>query len=76
MFFYLQAVTLKSYPVELSLTAWICFMGTMEGSVFAVVMERGNPAAWSVALDYKLLAAVYSVSIFLILTTPFFFLLS
>ena len=76
MFLYLQAVTLKSYPVELSLTAWICFMGTMEGSVFAVVMERGNPAAWSVALDYKLLAAVYSVSIFLILTAPFFFLLS
>ncbi|KAJ6432704.1 hypothetical protein OIU84_019862 [Salix udensis] len=59
-FIILQAVTLKSYPVELSLTAWICFMGTMEGSVFAVVMERGNPAAWSVALDYKLLAAVYS----------------
>ncbi|KAI5575064.1 hypothetical protein POPTR_010G209200v4 [Populus trichocarpa] len=59
-FIILQAITLKSYPVELSLTAWICFMGTIEGTVLAVVMERGNPSAWSIALDYKLLAAVYS----------------
>ena len=37
-------------------------MGTIEGTVLAVVMERGNPSAWAIALDYKLLAAVYSVS--------------
>jgi hypothetical protein len=37
-------------------------MGTIEGSMVAVVMERGNPSAWSVGLNYKLLAAVYSVS--------------
>ena len=60
--FFPQSITLKSYPVELSLTAWICFMGTIEGSMVAVVMERGNPSAWSVGLNYKLLAAVYSVS--------------
>lgn len=59
-FIILQSITLKSYPVELSLTAWICFMGTIEGSMVAVVMERGNPSAWSVGLNYKLLAAVYS----------------
>ncbi|KAB5544240.1 hypothetical protein DKX38_012352 [Salix brachista] len=59
-FIILQAITLKSYPVELSLTAGICFMGAIEGSVVAAVMERGNPSAWSVGMDYKLLAAVYS----------------
>ncbi|CAK7325636.1 unnamed protein product [Dovyalis caffra] len=59
-FIILQAITLKSYPVELSLTAWICFMGTIEGSILAVVMERGNLSAWSIGLDSKLLAAVYS----------------
>ncbi|KAJ6350193.1 hypothetical protein OIU78_006379 [Salix suchowensis] len=35
-------------------------MGAIEGSVVAAVMERGNPSAWSVGMDYKLLAAVYS----------------
>lgn len=56
-----QAITLETYPAELSLTAWICLMGTLEGGVVALVMERGNAAVWSLNLDTKLLAAVYSV---------------
>ncbi|XP_065871285.1 WAT1-related protein At2g39510 [Euphorbia lathyris] len=59
-FIILQAITLKTYPAELSLTALICLMGTIEGTLLAVVMERGNPSAWAVHLDSKLLAAVYS----------------
>ncbi|KAF2318697.1 hypothetical protein GH714_010167 [Hevea brasiliensis] len=59
-FIILQAITLKTYPAELSLTALICLMGTIEGSVFAVIMERGNPSAWSIHFDSRLLAAVYS----------------
>ncbi|KDP29854.1 hypothetical protein JCGZ_18429 [Jatropha curcas] len=59
-FIILQAITLKTYPAELSLTALICFMGTIEGSIFAVIMEKGNPSAWSIHFDSKLLAAVYS----------------
>ncbi|GMI72564.1 Usually multiple acids move in and out Transporters 14 [Hibiscus trionum] len=59
-FVILQAITLKSYPAELSLTALICFMGTIEGAIVALVMERGNAAAWAIHWDSKLLAAVYS----------------
>ncbi|KAL8149588.1 WAT1-related protein At2g37460-like [Apium graveolens] len=59
-FMVLQAITLETYPAELSLTAWICLMGTLEGGVVALVMERGNAAVWNLNLDTKLLAAVYS----------------
>ncbi|XP_061995843.1 WAT1-related protein At2g39510-like [Rosa rugosa] len=58
-FMILQANVLKSYPCKLSLTALICFWGMVEGAVVAVVVERGNSEAWSIHLDYKLLAAVY-----------------
>ncbi|KAG2723692.1 hypothetical protein I3760_02G181300 [Carya illinoinensis] len=59
-FIILQAITLKSYPAELSLTALICLMGSLEGSILALVMEWGNPSAWSIHLNVKLLACVYS----------------
>ncbi|KAH8506189.1 hypothetical protein H0E87_013132 [Populus deltoides] len=60
-FMILQAITLKSYPVELSLTAWICLLGTIEGAVVALVAENGKPSVWAINWDMKLLAAVYSV---------------
>ncbi|XP_023545074.1 WAT1-related protein At2g37460-like [Cucurbita pepo subsp. pepo] len=59
-FMILQAITLKAYPAELSLTAWICLLGTAEGTVLALVMERGNAAVWSIGWGTQLLAAVYS----------------
>ncbi|KAB1217921.1 hypothetical protein CJ030_MR3G014645 [Morella rubra] len=59
-FMILQAITLKSYPAELSLTVLICLMGTLESSVVAIAMEWGNPSAWSIHLDMKLVACVYS----------------
>ncbi|CAN8284915.1 unnamed protein product [Cochlearia groenlandica] len=59
-FFILQAITLKTYPAELSLAAWICVMGTIEGAIVALVMERGNPGAWAIGWDNKLLTVTYS----------------
>ncbi|KAF2295996.1 hypothetical protein GH714_035641 [Hevea brasiliensis] len=59
-FIILQAITLKKYPAELSLTALICLVGSIEGSIFALIMERGNPSAWFIHFDSSLLAAVYS----------------
>lgn len=59
-----QAITLKSYPAELTLTALICLTGTCLGAVFAFAMERSNFAAWSLQFDVKLLAVVYGVSHF------------
>ncbi|GAB4836589.1 hypothetical protein Ancab_001502 [Ancistrocladus abbreviatus] len=59
-FIILQALTLKSYPAELSLTALICIAGAVEGGLVALIMERGNTSIWSIQLDSKLLAVVYS----------------
>lgn len=59
-FMILQAITLRTYPAELSLTAWICLLGTTEGAIVAMVMERGKPAVWAINWDSKFLAAVYS----------------
>ena len=56
-----QAFTLRTYPAELSLTAWICLMGTIEGAVVALVIEKGNPGAWAIGWDTKLITATYSV---------------
>ncbi|KAH7524508.1 hypothetical protein FEM48_Zijuj06G0126800 [Ziziphus jujuba var. spinosa] len=58
-FFVLQSFTLKKYPAELSLTAWICFMGALEGAVVTLVMER-DTGVWAIGLDSRLLAAAYS----------------
>ncbi|XP_010529854.1 PREDICTED: WAT1-related protein At2g37460-like [Tarenaya hassleriana] len=59
-FMVLQAITLRTYPAELSLTAWICLMGTIEGTALALVMEKGHPGAWAIGWDTKLLTATYS----------------
>ncbi|XP_040994688.1 WAT1-related protein At2g39510-like isoform X2 [Juglans microcarpa x Juglans regia] len=58
-FIILQAITLRSYPAELSLTVLICLMGTLENTILALVIEWGNPTAWSIHMDTKLLAALY-----------------
>ncbi|CAN7007921.1 unnamed protein product, partial [Brassica oleracea var. botrytis] len=54
-----QTITLKSYPVELSLAAFICLMGSIECTIVTLFIERGNPTAWSIQLASKLLAAIY-----------------
>ncbi|MBA0746974.1 hypothetical protein Gogos_009445 [Gossypium gossypioides] len=59
-FVILQAVTLKTYPAELSLTVWICLMGTLEATVAALVMETGKASIWAIKWDTKLLTAAYS----------------
>ncbi|MBA0677193.1 hypothetical protein Goari_018612 [Gossypium aridum] len=58
-FFILQSFTLKKYPAELSLTAWICFMGMLEGAGVSLVMVR-DLSAWKIGWDSRLLAATYS----------------
>ena len=55
-----QSFTLKKYPAQLSLTAWICAMGVLEGGVVTLVMER-KMSVWVIGWDSRLLASVYSV---------------
>ncbi|CAA3000702.1 WAT1-related At2g37460-like [Olea europaea subsp. europaea] len=59
-FMILQAITLRTYPAELSLTAWICLLGTALGVIVALVMERGKAVVWSINWDSKFLATAYT----------------
>ncbi|KAL1806066.1 hypothetical protein ACET3Z_029134 [Daucus carota] len=58
-FVILQAITLKSYPAELSLTALICMMGTIQGIILTIVVEKENTAIWAIHWDTKFQAALY-----------------
>ncbi|KAE8674545.1 WAT1-related protein [Hibiscus syriacus] len=58
-YFILQSFTLKKYPAELSLTAWICLVGMIEDGIVALVMVR-DLSAWKVGWDSRLLAAAYT----------------
>ncbi|PON62308.1 Plant-drug/metabolite exporter [Trema orientale] len=58
-FIILQAITLKSYPAQLSLTALICLMGAIQGTVVALGIEWSNPSAWSINSKAMILTAVY-----------------
>ncbi|WJX11826.1 hypothetical protein P8452_02390 [Trifolium repens] len=59
-FFNLQAITLQAYPATLSLSSWICLMGTIEGAAVASIMEWGRPSVWSIKWDMRLLSTLYS----------------
>uniref|UniRef100_A0A7N0RI12 EamA domain-containing protein n=1 Tax=Kalanchoe fedtschenkoi TaxID=63787 RepID=A0A7N0RI12_KALFE len=41
----LQVPVSKSYPDHVSLSAWMCFMATIQSGVYALFMER-DPEAW------------------------------
>lgn len=58
----------QAYPADLSLTVWICFVGTVEGAVVALIAERQNTAAWKLKWDMELLAVFYNVRIFRVLS--------
>ncbi|XP_062111880.1 WAT1-related protein At5g07050-like [Humulus lupulus] len=58
-FFILQAVTLRKYTAQLSLTAIVCFLGTLQSIAVTFVMEQ-KPSAWSIGWDMNLLAAAYA----------------
>ncbi|PIN04068.1 hypothetical protein CDL12_02259 [Handroanthus impetiginosus] len=58
-FFILQAVTLRKYTAQLSLTALVCFLGTLQSAAVTFVMEH-RPHAWAIGFDMNLLAAAYA----------------
>ncbi|WRX09120.1 EamA domain - like 6 [Theobroma cacao] len=47
LWFIMQAVTLKKYPAQLSLTAWMNCIGGGQSAVFAVFLQH-KPNAWSI----------------------------
>ncbi|GAB2227905.1 hypothetical protein Droror1_Dr00009733 [Drosera rotundifolia] len=58
-FFILQAVTLRRYSAQLSLTALVCFLGTLQSIAVTFVMEH-KPSVWTIGWDMNLLAAAYA----------------
>ncbi|OIW03234.1 hypothetical protein TanjilG_13028 [Lupinus angustifolius] len=58
-FFILQAVTLRKYTAQLSLTAIVCFLGTLQSIVVTYVMEH-KISGWSIGWDMNLLVAAYA----------------
>ncbi|KAL8556830.1 hypothetical protein ACS0TY_004339 [Phlomoides rotata] len=58
-FFIIQAITLKSYPTALSLTALVCTLGALIGTVLTFIVERGNTAVWALGWNARLLGYVY-----------------
>lgn len=58
-FFIIQAVTQKTYQAPLSLTAIVCFLGTLQSIAVTFVMEH-KPEAWTIGWDMNLLAAAYA----------------
>uniref|UniRef100_A0A6N2N7Y6 WAT1-related protein n=1 Tax=Salix viminalis TaxID=40686 RepID=A0A6N2N7Y6_SALVM len=58
-FFIIQTVTLTRYSAHLSLTAIVCFLGTLQSIAVTFVMEH-KPSAWIIGWDMNLLAAAYA----------------
>ncbi|XP_073132381.1 WAT1-related protein At5g07050-like [Henckelia pumila] len=58
-FFILQAITLRKYTAQLSLTALVCFLGTLQSIVVTLAMEH-KTGAWVIGWDINLLAAAYA----------------
>lgn len=62
-----QNVTMRRYTAPLSLTALVCFMGTLQSIAVTFVMEH-KPDVWTIGWDMNLLAAAYAVSLSLSLS--------
>ncbi|KAA8515615.1 hypothetical protein F0562_018774 [Nyssa sinensis] len=58
-FFIIQAITLRRYSAQLSLTALVVFMGTLQSIAVTFVMEH-KPSVWTIGWDMNLLAAAYA----------------
>ncbi|KVI04947.1 WAT1-related protein At2g39510-like [Cynara cardunculus var. scolymus] len=59
-FYILQAMTLKEYPAQLSLTTLICMMGALQGTVVTLVIEKAKSGIWSMHKETELVATLYS----------------
>ncbi|CAL9207868.1 unnamed protein product [Musa hybrid cultivar] len=59
IWYIMQAITLRRYPAQLSLTAWMCFVGGAQSAIFAAFVEH-KPAAWKLGFDVKLWSILYA----------------
>ncbi|KAH0463293.1 hypothetical protein IEQ34_007875 [Dendrobium chrysotoxum] len=61
VWYIMQAITLQKYPAQISLTAWMSFIGGAQSAVFALYVEH-RPSAWIIKFDINLWSTLYGVS--------------
>ncbi|KAL8218169.1 hypothetical protein R6Q57_021542 [Mikania cordata] len=59
-FYILQAMTLKEYPAQLSLTTHICMMGALQGTIVTLIIEKAKSGIWSLQNQTQIGATLYS----------------
>ncbi|GAV61467.1 EamA domain-containing protein [Cephalotus follicularis] len=59
IWYIMQAVTLKRYPAQLSLTTWMSFIGAAQSAVFTVIVQHKR-AAWTIGFNIDLWAIIYA----------------
>ncbi|MQL75863.1 hypothetical protein Taro_008228 [Colocasia esculenta] len=59
IWYIMQAVTLKKYPAQLSLTTWMNFLGSIQSAVFTVIIEH-KPQAWAIGFNIDLWSTLYA----------------
>ncbi|XP_076908289.1 WAT1-related protein At2g39510-like [Bidens hawaiensis] len=59
-FYILQAMTLKEYPAQLSLTTLICAMGALQGTIVTLIIEKAKSGIWSMQTETEIAATLYS----------------
>ncbi|KAI9119524.1 hypothetical protein K1719_009400 [Acacia pycnantha] len=58
IWYIMQAMTLKRYPAQLSLTAWMCFVGAAQSAVFTVIIQQ-KASAWAIGFNIDLWSTIY-----------------
>jgi len=59
----MQALVLKRYPAQLSLTALTSLIGAVESALVGVICDHNKPNSWAIGWNIELLTVVYTVSI-------------
>ncbi|XP_058077964.1 WAT1-related protein At1g44800-like isoform X2 [Magnolia sinica] len=58
LWYIMQAITLKKYPAQLSLTTWMSFVGGAQSAVFTACVVH-KPKAWTVGFNIDLWSIIY-----------------
>ncbi|KAA8550768.1 hypothetical protein F0562_002452 [Nyssa sinensis] len=59
VWYIMQALTLKKYPAQLSLTAWVNFFGGAQSAAFTASIQH-KPAAWFYSSNIELMSTIYA----------------
>ncbi|PIA45342.1 hypothetical protein AQUCO_01700704v1 [Aquilegia coerulea] len=61
IWYIMQAITLKKYPAQLSLTTWMSFLGGAQSAVFTACIQH-KPSAWRIGFNIDFWSTIYGVS--------------